>query len=176
MTNGLPRRASLLLLLLLPSTTGCAAEPVDSPNSAQAGPLFNQIEYRFAGDRDEVDSAGWRLLWVATIDGDLSGEARWWFEEPNPIADVALGQGSIAYYEARWEIHIDDEVVLAGRSGGKTVTVTGGDGIWDGHGVVTEASTPYQAYVGRRTYETGPVILGDDPPSTSWGRGLFTIH
>ena len=161
----------VFLLLLLPLTVGCAGASTSVPPE----PLFNQIEYRYAGDLQEFDAGGWQLLWVGTIEGAVSGEVRWWFEEPNPIADVALEQGSIAYYEARWEIRSGDEVLLAGRSGGKTVTVGEGDGIWDGHGVVTQASAAYQAYVGLHTYETGPVVFGDDPPSSSWARGLLTI-
>lgn len=174
MTKGLLQYASTLLMALV--VAACAAEPPHSASRAPAEPLLSQIEYRFAGDRGEVDAGGWTLVWTATMEGDLSAEARWYFPEPSPIPVVAIEGGDIAYYEARWEVRVEDRMILAGWSAGKTVTMDGEDGIWDGHGVVTEASDAYQAYVGRHTFETGPVILGDEPAAIPRGRGLFAIH
>ncbi|MBT8488162.1 MAG: hypothetical protein HKN72_02020 [Gemmatimonadetes bacterium] len=152
---------------------GCVSPGAPTTSGELPPSLLNQIEYRFVGDRGETNAEGWTLLWVADLEGDLSGQARWYFLEPNPIPDLTVQGASIAYYEARWEVRVSDRVILAGRSSGKTVTREGEDGIWDGHGVVTSASASYQEYLGRHTYETGPVVLGDDLP---WGRGLFTIH
>lgn len=175
-----PRKATLRgpgLTLCLVATgwlmVGCAPPDASLASGEPAAPLSSQIEYRFVGDRGETDAEGWTLLWIASMEGDLAGEARWYFLQPNPIPDVAVQGASLAYYEARWEVRVSDQVVLAGRSAGKTVTPEGEDGIWDGHGVVTSAAGSYQDYVGRHTYETGPVVFSDEGP---WGRGLFTVH
>jgi len=171
--KGLPHAGSTLVVLL--SATGCGVESPDSSTALPAEPLFTQIEYHHAGTRGEVDEAGRSLVWMATMEGDLAAEGRWYFE-PDPVPDPAFEEGSITFYQARWEIRVDDRVILEGRSAGKTVSLSAQDFIWDGHGVVTDASPEYRAYVGRPVSETGPVLPGDYPPASSWGRGLFTIH
>lgn len=170
------RPTSRLLFLCLAATTACASEPDDSALQAPPDPIFTEIEYHFVGGREEVDDGGWLLLWEGPMTGDLDATARWFFQEPNPIPDLAVDGGSIAYYQARWEIVVGGVRILAGRSAGKTVTHGEEDGIWDGRGVVTEASDAYRAYLGRQTYETGPVIYSDEETDAPWGRGLFTIH
>lgn len=179
MANRPRARATGLLLPLLPvlplllGIGGCFEPERSASPAAPPIPLMSQIEYRFVGDGGETDAQGWTLLWIADLEGDLSGEVYWYFREPNPIPDLPVRGGSIAYYEARWEVRQSDEVVLSGRSSGKTVTREGEDGIWDGHGVVTAAAAPFQEYLGRHTYETGSVHLDEESP---WGRGLFSLR
>jgi hypothetical protein len=48
-------------------------------------------------------------------------------------------------------------------------------GIWDGHGVVTEAHRGLNPLKGRHIYETGPVITPADHGPKS-GTGLFVIY
>jgi hypothetical protein len=154
----------------------CTVPPDRSETQLPPPPLYSEIGYTYVGDRGETDEDGWALVWTATVEGDVSGEARWYFVEPNPIADLEVSNGSYAYYESRWQILVGGQVIMSGRSAGKTVTTADQDGVWDGHGVVTDASDAYRAYVGRPTYETGPVIFGDDPPQTMWGRGILAIQ
>ena len=132
--------ATAAIFIVASPIIACSTTSSESASSAAPPPLFNEIEYRFVGDRGEVDDEGWLLLWVASLEGDLEGEIRWWFEEPNPIADQEIAGASIAYYEGKWEIRIDGGACLEGRSAGKVVTRPGEDGIWDGHGVVTEGN------------------------------------
>ncbi len=166
-----PAAAPLVLILV-----SCGPRPAERAGPEPPAPLFSQIEYRFVGDRGERDAEGWLLLWVASIEGDLNGEARWWFEEPNPIPDLAVAGGAFAYYEGKWEVRVEGAPVLSGRSAGKVVTRTGEDGVWDGHGVVTDASAAYRAWLGRRIYETGPVVFGETAADPPWGRGLFVVQ
>lgn len=167
------RQLQACLFASLCVMSACTMQDPSEVAGEPPNPLLNQIDYRFVGDGGETDADGWTLVWIAEMEGDLSGQARWYFQQPNPIPDLSVQGASLAYYEARWEVRVEEQVVLAGRSAGKTVTRDGEDGIWDGHGVVTTASPSYQDYLGRHTYETGPVVLGDERP---WGRGLFTIH
>jgi len=82
----------------------------------------------------------------------------------------------VDYYAAKWEILVDGELVLAGESAGKTVWRDGADGIWDGHGIVMEARGDFSTLKGRKTYETGPVIKGSNPPVSFSGTGMFLIY
>jgi hypothetical protein len=54
---------------------------------------------------------------------------------------------------------------------GKTVLPTGEDGMWDGHGVVTEGRRWFSPLKGRHIYETGPVIKPE-----FYGTGIFVIY
>jgi len=167
--------ASLLLVLsmTLAGTTALAADDA-VPN----GRLASQIDYWFVADQNITDSAGRLLVWKATITGDFTGEMKWWFEE-SPVEDGVFDAGFVAFYAARWEIWStgEGELLLAGESAGKTVFPSTGDGIWDGHGVVTEAKGRFNRLKGRKTYETGTVIWGTEPqdPYLS-GRGMFLIY
>lgn len=137
--------------------------------------LTTQIEYSFAAHLGQTDDEGRVLVWVATATGDIDGEVKWWFG-PSPV-----NNSPFSYYSGRWEVWKDGELILAGESAGKTVFPGGlapdaPDGIWDGHGVVTEAHGKYSPLKGRKIYETGPVVIGDGPPVTFNGIGMFMIY
>lgn len=138
--------------------------------------LIGKIDYLFVGHREQKDDAGRLLVWEATINGDLNGRMKWWFVDPPPLAPVKHGNGRTSFYAARWELWSDNELRLAGESAGKTVFSGDADGIWDGHGRVTEASGNFSALVGHRVYESGPVNRGNDPPRTLSGTGMFMIY
>jgi hypothetical protein len=67
-------------------------------------------------------------------------------------------------------------LLLAGETAGKTDFRNGADGIWDGHGRVTEAYEKFQSLKGHAVYETGSVIVGSDPPKSFSGTGMFQIY
>jgi len=175
--------ASLLLVLsmTLAGTTALAAD-----NAVPNGRLASQIDYWFVGDQNITDSEGRLLVWEATIEGAFTGEMKWWFELP-PAEDAVFDAGFLTFYAARWEIWSAGKLLLAGESAGKTVFPFPEDGIWDGHGVVTEAKGKlkplkgrkgkHNPLTGRKTYETGTVIWGTEPqdPYLS-GRGMFLIY
>jgi hypothetical protein len=140
-----------------------------------SGPLASQIEYWSVGHLGERDDEGWLLAWKANVSGDLTGEMRWFFPETPPAPEGAYAGGEIGYYLARWELWNGDELVLAGESTGKTVIPEGEDGIWDGHGLVMEANGDSSSLKGRKTYETGIVIMPSDPDIHSTGSGMFVI-
>ena len=50
------------------------------------------------------------------------------------------------------------------------------NGIWDGHGVVTEARPEFITLLGNKIYETGPVVVGSNPPVSYAGIGLFVVY
>jgi len=95
---------------------------------------------------------------------------------PLACASTTYKGGKVDYYKARWEIWVDEKLVLAGESAGKTVTPDQSDGMWDGHGVVTEANGKFARLKGRKVYETGPVIYGSNPPVSLTGTGMFQIN
>lgn len=162
-------------LILLAMAVAAAITPRDG--AAEPGPqLIGRIDYRFVGHLEQTDGAGRLLVWEADVEGALSGTMKWWFDTPPPVGEVAIGGGRVTFYSARWELWRDGSRLLAGVSTGKTVFSGGGDGIWDGHGTVTEGGGDYSALLGRRVYETGPVILGSDPPVSLAGTGLFAIY
>lgn len=164
--------SSLLVLTMIPA--GMTAFAAD--NAVPNGRLASQIDYWFVADQGITDSAGRLLVWEATIEGAFTGEMKWWFEQ-EPAEDAVFDAGWAGFYAARWEIWSAGELLLAGESAGKTVFPFGGDGIWDGHGVVTEAKGNLNPLKGRKMYETGTVIWGMEPtdPFLS-GRGMFLIY
>jgi hypothetical protein len=140
------------------------------------GKLTSQIDYWFVGHFGELDDEGRLLVWEATISGDLNGTMKWWFEMPPPVTNSPF-----SFYAGRWEIWVDGALVLAGESAGKTVfpdglVVGGADGVWDGHGVVTEANGAMSPHKGKKTYETGPVVIGDTPPVSFYGTGMLQVY
>lgn len=168
-------RQRLLLLTILCvvlSMQTATAENNVSPDERLTG----KIDYWFVGHLQQTDDAGRVLVWEATIEGDLEGRMKWWFISPPPVSPVAHTGGQTSFYAARWEIWIDDELALAGESAGKTVFADGADGIWDGHGRVTQVAGRFKGLNGRKVYETGPVLLGEDPPKTFSGTGMFLIY
>lgn len=138
------------------------------------GQLVNQIDYWFAGD--QVDEQGRVLVWEGTITGGIDGDIYWWFVMPPGVQGSPFNVGRTAFYQARWEIWSEDELILAGESAGKTFFVGNQDGIWDGVGVVTEASGKYNTLKGRKIYESGPVVMGDAPPASMYGAGMFSVY
>ena len=138
--------------------------------------LTSEIDYRFVGHLEQLDDEGRLFVWAGTIEGDFTGEMKWWFVQPSPVSGSTYMGGKAAFYAARWEFWAGEELLLAGESAGKTVFPDGADGMWDGHGVVTEASGEFDALKGRKVYETGPVIVGSDPPVSYSGTGLFLIY
>ena len=145
----------------------------------ESGPdryLTGEINYWFVGHLEQIDEEGRVLVWQAEVAGDIQGTMKWWFVNPPPRKEVRYLGGRLTFYAARWELWDGEKLLLAGVSAGKTDFRDGGDGIWDGHGRVTESSGKYQELRGRSVYETGPVILGSDPPETFTGSGLFLIY
>lgn len=141
-----------------------------------------QIDYSqdFEPVTDEENNR--RLAWIGTIqlNGDIYN-INWWFNNSPVIAPSVLtdGAGFIGYYSARWEIMDNDgNLILAGESGGKTVFPTPfppasppNNGVWDGHGIVTEAAKHLNALKGSKIYESGSVIFNDGLR----GNGIFMI-
>lgn len=161
----------LALVFILPGPTVVADD-----HAAPRGPLTSQIEYWSVSELEERDEEGWLLAWKANVSGDLTGEMRWWFPETPPAPEGTYAGGEIGYYLARWEFWDGDELILAGESAGKTVIPVGEDGIWDGHGIVMEANGDLSSLKGRKTYETGIVVMPADPEVNSTGSGMFVIY
>jgi hypothetical protein len=163
-----------LVLGLTMTLAGTSAFAAD--NAVPNGRLASQIDYSFVGDQQITDSEGRLLVWEATIEGAFTGEMKWWFETP-PADDAVFDPGFVSFYAARWEIWSAGELLVAGESAGKTVFPFVGDGMWDGHGVVTEAKGKFNPLKGRKVYETGTVIWGmtQQDPFLS-GRGMFLIY
>ena len=146
------------------------------PLSGADAPLRSRIDYHFVGHQEQTDDAGRVLVWEANVDGDLNGTLKWWFVSPPPVPEVAYSGGRISYYAARWELWQNGELALAGESSGKTDFRDNMDGLWDGHGRVTEGNGEYESLTGRGMYESGPVLLGTEPPITFAGTGVFVVY
>jgi hypothetical protein len=142
-----------------------------------SGVLLNgALDLTYVGHLEKTDDDGRLLVWEGSVGGDFAGKIRWWFIDPPPIARGPYKGGVVNYYRARWEIWVSEKLVLAGESAGKTVAPDQLDGIWDGHGVVTEAYGKFARLKGHKVYETGPVIYGSDPPGSLSGTGMFQIY
>ena len=165
----------LTSLLLVLSMTLAGTTAFADDRAVPNGRFASQIDYSYVANLGITDTEGRLLVWKATITGDFTGDMKWWFEE-SPVEDGVFDAGFVAFYAARWEIWSagEGELLLAGESAGKTVFPFTGDGIWDGHGVVTEAKGRFNRLKGRKTYETGTVIWGTDPLLS--GRGMFLIY
>lgn len=162
-------------ILFVVSTTLSGTNAFSDNVPPYAGQLTSQIDYWYVGHLGQFDDEGRLLVWEGSIGGDFSGVARWWFEVPPPVAGSTTVGSQWFFYAARWEIWHGNELILAGQSVGKTVFPDGADGIWDGHGVVTEASGAFNVLKGRKVYETGPVLVGEYPPLSYTGTGMFSI-
>jgi hypothetical protein len=162
---------SLMLSIALISTV-VIADDGDVPNAR----LIGAIEYTFVGHLEQTDDDGRLLVWEASIAGDIAGEMKWWFVDPAPVSSRTYIGGKVTFYAARWELWVGEQLALAGESAGKTVFPNGSDGMWDGHGVVTEANGEFKELKGRKIFETGPVILGSNPPVSFSGTGMFQIY
>jgi hypothetical protein len=159
------------LLMLLPTQVVIAETDAEFGQQATS-----KIDYRFVGHTEQSDSRGRLLVWEATVTGALNGTMKWWFENPPPVSEATYSSGRTSYYAAKWEYWADGELRLAGVSSGRTVFNHGVDGIWDGHGRVTIAKGRYASLQGRMINETGPVVLGTNPPQSLSGTGMFTIY
>jgi hypothetical protein len=168
------RRLTTVILLL--SVT--LASQIAFANDAKVPDvLFNgALDLTYVGHFEKKDDDGRLLVWEGSIGGDFEGTIKWWFIDPSPIASGTYKGGIVNYYEARWEIWVGEKLVLAGESAGKTVAPDQSDGMWDGHGVVTEAYGTFEQLKGRKVYETGPVIYGLTPPVSLTGTGMFQIY
>ena len=162
---------SVVISVLVAFIYGCARKDPDAP-----GLHINSLDYRFVGNRGEMDGSGGRLVWEATVVGEIGTDMKWWFYEPPQTGGEELMNVTITYYTARWEIWSDEDLLIAGESNGKTVFAKDADGVWDGHGVVTEARAGFEPFVGKRIYETGPVKIGSNPPLSYTGQGMFVIY
>jgi hypothetical protein len=176
-TVGTPLALLLGMTLALPQPLALAGG--DDHHSARGKRLTSRIDYTLVPVPRPMDDQGRVLVWEATIQGDINGTMKWWFEQPPPAVQPPFPGGRVAYYAARWEIWDEwgDRLLLAGESAGKTVfpAEAGATGIWDGHGVVTEVRRAYASLKGRSIYETGPVIT-PETPGPLFGTGLFVIH
>lgn len=171
--NAIHRLMSILFMFAVLSV-GTTAYTDEGSDTGE--PLVSEVVYQFVGHLEKVNDQGRLLVWKSTIKGDISGELKWWFVQPSPVQSTQYSGGHVDFYQARWEIRVDDELVLAGESAGKTLWPEGVDGIWDGHGIVTEARGDFSSLQGHKTYETGPVIKGSNPPVSFSGTGMFVIY
>ena len=174
MVKDAARRMTLPMLVLLSIAAAQIANA--EGDSSPDGYFIGEIDYRFVGHLGQVDEKGRLLVWEAKVVGDIQGTMKWWFANPPPSGEITYSGGRLTFYAARWELWGGEELLLAGVSAGKTDFRDGGDGVWDGHGRVTESSAKYEKFNGRSVYETGPVILGSNPPESLAGTGVFLIH
>ena len=163
-----------VLLVLSMTLAGAIAFADDA--AVPSARLTGALDLTYVGHLEQTDDDGRLLVWEGSVGGDFAGEIKWWFVNPSPVSSSTYMGGKVDYYAARWEIWVGEELVLAGESAGKTVTPDHSDGMWDGHGVVTEAYGEFTPLKGRKVYETGPVILGSNPPISLSGTGMFQIY
>lgn len=173
------RSVWMVLLVLLALALASSEAMAGDRSAAHRAPLTSQIDYLFVGHLGQTDDEGRTLIWEGTIEGDINGTMKWWFG-PSPAPGQEYLGGTVVYYAGRWEIWDQGggKLLLAGESAGKTVSpVTADgerlDGMWDGHGVVTEACREFNRLKRRRIYETGPVIWD---PFPFFGTGIFSIY
>ena len=167
---------ALACVLFILASSGAGNGVFADTHDLTGKPLTSRIDYRFVGHLEQFDDDARLLVWEATIDGALTGKMKWWFVNPSPAPAAKFDGVSLSYYSARWEVWSQNELLLAGVSAGKTVFPDGADGVWDGHGVVTEARAEFETLEGRRIYETGPVVVGSNPPVSYAGSGMFVIY
>ena len=166
----------LIALAIAFSAAGIAPSAAMGSDESDAAQLIGRIEYRFVGHLQQTDASNRVLAWEAIAEGDLNGTMKWWFVVPPPVDEVAYSDGRVTFYRARWELWADGELLLAGHSAGKTDFRGGADGLWDGHGRVTEAAGQYRHLLGHDIYETGPVLQGAEPPASYTGTGMFLVY
>ena len=166
----------LTSLLFVLSMTLTGAMAFADNDAVPRGQLTSEINYWFVGHYGQFDDEGRLLVWEGSIEGDFTADMKWWFVMPSPASGNPYEGGSVAFYAARWEIWDGESLLLAGESAGKTVFPDGADGMWDGHGIVTEAHGRFNPLKGRKMYETGPVFVGLTPPVSFSGTGMFVIY
>ena len=168
------RKLTPVMLVLSMTLAGAIAFADDADVSGAL--LAGALDLTYVGHLEKTDDDGRLLVWEGSIAGDFAGTIKWWFVNPSPVASAEYMGGKVDYYEARWEIWVGKKLVLAGKSAGKTVTPDQSDGMWDGHGVVTEAYGKFARFERHKVYETGPVIYGSNPPISLTGTGMFQIY
>jgi len=142
--------ALALILLLIPTGMALAEKPAPS--------LHCTIDYVFVGHLGVTDAEGRLQVWEGTISGDIEGSTKWWFVLGGGPPNMPLSSKA-SHYEARWEIFDSAGIlVLTGDSSGVTASPPDKDGIWNGHGKVTDANGEFEDWIGRQTREAGSVI------------------
>ena len=157
-----------LILALVPAGMTKAKKPAPS--------LTGTIDCDFDGS--QMDDENRTLVWNGTIIGEINGRILWWID-----FNKMVSTGKVSHYVARWEIWdidpIDDPddavLLLAGDDAGTTTTPPGKDGIWQGNGIVTEASGDFEDWIGRHVYEHGSVYYSPEGDPVS-GDGTFRIN
>lgn len=167
---------TFIFVLIVLVSAGTGRVVLADAHEVVGEPCTNRIDYHFVGHLKQFDDHGRLLVWEAKIDGAFSGTMKWWFVDPPPVPAAEYDGVNLSYYSARWELWAENELLLAGESAGKTAFHNGADGIWDGHGVVTEAQPELKTLVGSKVYETGPVVVGSNPPVSYAGSGMFVIY
>jgi uncharacterized protein (TIGR02246 family) len=155
-----------LVLLVVLGTVLAGDDAAITPLSS----LSCTIRVDFVGQLGTTDDEGRLLAYDGEIHGDIEGRILWWL---NLTFSQKIGQ--ISYYAARWEIYdLSDNLILAGDDAGTTAIPAGQDGIWRGKGIVTEASTEFEDWIGRQVYESGNVEW-DENGLPKGGGGTFRI-
>ena len=113
----------LTSLLLVLSLTLAATMAFAKDGAGRRGPLTSEINYWFVGHEGHWDDEGRLLVWEATIEGDITGEMKWWFVIPSPVSGSVFVGGEVAFYSARWEIWDGKKLLLAGESAGKFLSI-----------------------------------------------------
>ena len=165
--KGIPVLALALLLVLGTVLVDDAAIWAKKP----APSLTCTIDYEFVGHLGETDDDERLLVWDGEIHGDIEGQILFWIVPDGGPPNMPFAAHA-SFYEARWEIYVAGDLVLAGDSAGTTATPLGKDGIWRGEGIVTEAYGEFEDWIGRQSYEGGNVNW-DFPFS---GSGVFRIN
>ena len=154
----IPMLSLALLLVLGIVLADDAAIGAEKP----APSLACTIDYEFVG----IPIDGELFAWEGAIEGDIIGVIKWFFDLP-----MEPDTGKVTHYTGRWEIYVENSLILTGDSAGTTAKPPGKDGIWRGEGIVTGASPEFEAWIGRQSYEGGNVNWD------SWsGEGIFRIN
>jgi len=167
-----------LALLLVLGTVLADDGAIEAQNPAPS--LTGATKYDFFGadDPPTVDAEGRVLCWKGPISGDIEGVMLWWFD-----MDRFVTIGQVSHWVDRWEIWSDDPLenpeaavlLLAGDEAGTTTAPPGEDGFWWGKGIVTEASTEFEVWIGRQMYDGGNVKWAA-PGLPDCGEGTFRIN
>jgi hypothetical protein len=141
--------------------------------------LKSDISYYFAMGQGQYRDPSWLLAWEGTVQGDVNGVIRWWFD---------YAESESPMYVTRWEVldcDPDDDpilcphdvpalVVMAGYSAGTNFAPVDGVAEWSGKGVVTFVAPQYAKWFGHRTTEGGSYYLDEGTPTN--GTGPFVIY
>lgn len=158
----------LILALSVPAVAG------DNHKAPLRGVIY---DYAILMHLGVLDDDGRLLVWKSSIKGDIDGYMLWWFDQPmkTPLNHEDF---VVMFYSCRWEIFDSDplppdgsgglgsnpdaKLLLAGISAGETLIPSdpaGSDGIWDGSGIVMEASEDYKQWKHCIMNENGPVVF-----------------